>query len=291
MNMKIEYFSRNKRLLADGDGKRELAVSNAVNLNWWHIKYGQNNQNLGDMLSKVVYDYMCGYYNLDTKQKVSKTKHLYAIGSILFFENQDATVWGTGCTYELQKNFNNIIHQKYMRKLDVRAVRGPYTRNALLSLGIKCPSIYGDPAMLMPLIYFAHRENNNKVLVITHLKDNAIVAKEQSSEIIYTDMITDDWKHKVDLIASSKLVISSSLHGIILAESYGVPAILLKPNTENSLFKYEDYYLGTGRELSDIPITDTIEGAFKYDVKNIKMPDIEKIQKNLISTFPRDIFI
>lgn len=70
-----------------------------------------------------------------------------------FFENQDAVVWGTGCTKEPEKNINNIIHQKYMRKLDVRAVRGPKTKGALDKLGIKCPEVYGDPAMLMPLIY------------------------------------------------------------------------------------------------------------------------------------------
>lgn len=178
--MKIEYFTRNKTLLADGEGKRIPADSNKVNLNWWHIKYGENKQNLGDMLSQVVYDYMCQYYNLDSERKIHTTKHLYAVGSILFFENQDATVWGTGCTFELQKNLKNLIHQKYMRKLDVRVVRGPYTRNALLKLGIKCPEIYGDPAMLLPLIYSCYEKNEEQILIITHLKD-----KKQNCDNMY----------------------------------------------------------------------------------------------------------
>lgn len=288
--MNIEYFSRNKRLLADGDGKREFAIDNIVNLNWWHIRYGQDNQNLGDMLSEVVYEYMCKYYGIKPSATVAKTKHLYAIGSILFFENQDAVVWGTGCMHDLKKNLYNVMHQKYMRKLDVRAVRGPYTRKVLMNLGIKCPKIYGDPAMLMPLIYQSHKQIDNKVLVITHLKDKNIEAEKLSSNIVYTDMITNDWKSKVDLIASSKLIISSSLHGIVLAESYGVPAILLKPNMEGDLFKYKDYYLGTGRKQEDIPMADTIQEALEYNVNNIKVPDVAGIQKNLIESFPIDIW-
>lgn len=54
--MNIEYFSRNKRLLADGDGKREFAIDNIVNLNWWHIRYGQDNKNFYDVCSPLYYE-------------------------------------------------------------------------------------------------------------------------------------------------------------------------------------------------------------------------------------------
>ena len=43
-------------------------------------------------------------------------------------------------------------------------------------------------------------------------------------------------------------MVSSSLHGIVIAEAYGVPAVLVASSTE-PVFKYEDYYAGTGREL------------------------------------------
>ena len=49
-------------------------------------------------------------------------------------------------------------------------------------------------------------------------------------------------------IASAGLVVSSSLHGIVVAEAYGVPAVPVASSTE-PVFKYEDYYAGTGREL------------------------------------------
>lgn len=80
--MNIEWFSRNNNLLADGTGKTIPAEEGKINLNWWHTKYGQTRQNLGDMLVAVVYDYMCEYYGLNQTEKIAKTKHLYTIGSI-----------------------------------------------------------------------------------------------------------------------------------------------------------------------------------------------------------------
>lgn len=285
---RIEFFEKNDKLLADGTGYRMPAVKNEVNLNWWHMKYNHTEQNLGDMLSEVIYNFMCNKYGLDVHTKLKKTCHFYAVGSILFFENQDAVVWGTGCTKESEKNINNIIHQKYMRKLDVRAVRGPKTKEALDKLGIKCPEVYGDPAMLMPLIYQPVDKKTDITVVITHLKDEKEMCDRYASDIVITDMVTDDWKKKIDMIVSAKRVISSSLHGLILAESYGVPAVLLRPKTENSLFKYEDYYLGTGR--NNIPIVNSIEEGMQYDMKNYSFPSMETIQNRLIESFPKDIW-
>ena len=174
-----------------------------------------------------------------------------------------------------------------MRKLDVRAVRGPKTKGALDKLGIKCPEVYGDPAMLMPLIYQPINKKTNMTVVITHLKDEKEMCDRYASDIVITDMVTDDWRKKIDLIVSAKRVISSSLHGLILAESYGVPAILLRPKAENSLFKYEDYYLGTGR--NNLPIVNSIEEGMQYDMKNYSFPLIDRIQNRLIESFPIDM--
>lgn len=283
---KIEYFDRNKTLLADGNGERYLAEKNKINLNWWHIKYNQNIQNFGDMLSPVIFDYMCKFYGLDKNAQLSKTKHFYGVGSILFFENQDATVWGTGCAKDLDRNFTNFFHQKCMRKLDVRAVRGPHTRDVLMKFGIRCPEIYGDPAMLMPLIYSPNVIQQKEILVLTNMKDSLRISN--SKDIIVSNVVTYNWKSIIDLIASSRLVISSSLHGIIVSESYGIPAILLRPKTDTNLFKYEDYYLGTSR--NNFIVVDSIEEGMRIDVSKLEMPNVSQIQDRLIQSFPMDLW-
>lgn len=284
--IKIEYFDRNKTLLADKKGYRKPAKENEVNLNWWHIDYGEDIQNLGDMLASTVYDYMCEYYHINNDKRIRHTKHLYAIGSILFYENQDAVVWGTGSTQEMRKSIDNILHQRILRTLDVRCVRGPKTRNNLLRLGIPCPEIYGDPAMLMPLIYQPNISERNKTLIINHFQDD-ITDNSTANNIVSTDMLTSNWKEKIDLIASAKTVISSSLHGVILAESYGVPAIVL--NTDNrDLFKYYDYYEGTGR--NKMPLVHSIDEGLEYNLDHYVFPDITVIQNNLIKTFPKNLW-
>lgn len=51
---------------------------------------------------------------------------------------------------------------------------------------------------------------------------------------------TDNWRIIVQKIVESKFVISSSLHGIIIAEAFNIPARLLKITDNEPLFKYQD---------------------------------------------------
>ena len=48
-------------------------------------------------------------------------------------------------------------------------------------------------------------------------------------------------------ILDSEFVISTSLHGLVLADAYGIPARMLRITENEPLFKYQDYYEGTGR--------------------------------------------
>lgn len=115
---------------------------------------------------------------------------------------------------------------------------------------MKCPKIYGDPAILMPYIY--KPENLSKeyeISLITHFSDDSAYSSYDDYNRI--NMLTTDYQFVIDEIIKSKLVISSSLHGIILAETYGVPAILLN---NGDLFKYMDWYESTGR--NDIKVAD-----------------------------------
>lgn len=204
-------------------------------------------------------------------------KHLYSIGSILGFGCQDATVWGSGLLYP----YEMYLTRMKMAKLDVRSVRGPKTRSELLKMGIQCPEVYGDPAILMPEIY--KPEVNGKEYaysLIKHISEN-----DTLYPIHKIDMHTTNYRYVIDEIMKSEIIISSSLHGIILAEAYGVPAILYKP-IESNLFKFEDYYESTGRQLS--VIARTIEDGKK--LTPMKLPDFSKMKKQIKEVFPYDLW-
>lgn len=284
----IKFTTRNNFLINDKNGFSPSAKKKCVNLNWWHIEYNNNaEQNLGDMLSEVVFDFLCQYYNIDKNKTIKKTKHLFAIGSILYFGLQDSTVWGTGSLFPLKPTISNKIKQRLIRKLDIRAVRGPKTRDSLMELGISCPDVYGDPALLLPLFYTPNLVGTkDKVLVIPHFEDNVDITNFEN--VVTLNMKTKNWKRSIDLIASAKLVISSSLHGIIIAESYGIPALFLCTSGIKSIYKYADYYYSTGRY--ELPIVKTIEDGLMYDITKIEKIDFSQIQKKLIDSFPRDLW-
>ncbi|MFH8252156.1 polysaccharide pyruvyl transferase family protein [Microbacterium sp. B2969] len=157
------------------------------------------------------------------------------MGSILHLARDGDVVWGTGV--------NGKMLQSVYPRLDVRAVRGPRTAERLHRAGVEVPEVYGDPALLLPDLWTdeqlgIERRSGGTVLV-PNLHDRSRFP--QSAINPRGDVLTC-----VREIASARLVIASSLHGVIVADAYGVPAVLVASSTEPS-FKYEDYYLGTGR--------------------------------------------
>ena len=59
----------------------------------------------------------------------------------------------------------------------------------------------------------------------------------------------NNWKDVIDQITACDYIASSSLHGIILADAYGIPNvwIQLSNRIRGNGFKYRDYYEGCGK--------------------------------------------
>ena len=174
----------------------------------------------------------------------------------------------------------NQFWWRKIRKLDIRSVRGPVTRAGLIANGYTCPDIYGDPAILMPLIYSPTDRTKKKEYIVI---PNHAVETGADYEL---SAITSDYKAFINQIVQANLVISSSLHGIILAEAYGVPAILLG-NDSLSLLKYQDWYQSTGRDT--FPIAGSIEEALTLTPPPI--PVLTQMQKNIMDAFPKDLWL
>ena len=116
-----------------------MAIENTVNLNYW-----DESNNLGDTLAPIIVEYMLSLKGLTSDKRIDSKKHLYAVGSVLTAGIQDATVWGSGVLN------SKITYRLNNRKLDIRAVRGPFTKAVLEDYGYDVPEVYGDPAILMP---------------------------------------------------------------------------------------------------------------------------------------------
>lgn len=251
-----------------------------VNLEYW-----QKSTNIGDTLAPVICDWMLAQRGLRPDAKVKKTRHLLTVGSILAERRIpcDAVVWGTGIHYF--SAVSKIAFWRKLRKLDIRAVRGPVTKTILACNGYKCPDIFGDPAILMPRIYVPEgvKKVSGRTTLIRHFLSADLKAP---ADVEPLDTRTDDYRAFIDAICASEKVISSSLHGIILAESYGVPTVFLQENMSEQLIKFYDWYYSTGR--TNIRFAYSVEEAMAMEP--MPLPELERMRDGLMESFPYDLW-
>ena len=114
-------------------------------------------------------------------------------------------------------------------------------------------------------------EKKYKYGIIPHFKDKTSVgiqkiAQLQNPEIKIID-IQSSVEEFVRDVLSCENILSSSLHGLILAETYGIPTcrIVLSNKIEGGDFKFYDYYSGVGiKTMETVILYDDIS-----DLKNI----------------------
>jgi pyruvyltransferase len=130
-------------------------------------------------------------------------------------------------------------------------VRGPRTRERLAKEGIAAPAVYGDPALLLPRFYNPDVTPTEELGIIPHYEDrqdsNVLRFREQGAFVI--DIFGDELQF-VDQVKRCKRVVSSSLHGLIVADAYGIASkwISLSDRVYGGGFKFQDYYLSIGLE-------------------------------------------
>lgn len=247
-------------------------------LYWWQPKNGT--VNVGDHLSKVTVEAMLALRDLDLLQKRDKRRRLFAIGSVLHNARDGETVWGSG--------INGKIPQEQHRfsDLDVRAVRGPLTRKVLMDRGLQVPEVYGDPALLMPLLFreeLIGTARRNSFVVIPHFNEPPEKYAAYRQQLV---LPTAKPLAFVAALLGAEKVVSSSLHGVILAEAYGIPAIYLDSGNGEHRFKYDDYYQGTGREKWHLGRS--VEECL--DLGGNARFDLDSIQTSLMQAFPYDLW-
>ena len=292
----IKYAKRELPLIihANSINARYLdipAKKNRVNIFEYHpdrfydSKLYQNEPyNLGDSLGEVIIRFLLSQRKIALDKPVSKTKHLYCVGTNIHGAYQSATVWGSGI-YPPRNNKEAFFQKHCGRKLDIRAVRGPLTRQVVRQYGHNCPEIYGDPAILLPMIYNPVIPKLHKRLVIPQFIGEVEFRGEHPDEHLIS-MNTNDFKAVVDEILASEIVFTSSLHGIILAEAYGVPAVFFRGLPKYKDFKYLDYYYSTGRY--DVILSDSFEKALT--VSPLPLPNLSNLKADLLNSFPYDLW-
>ncbi len=168
--------------------------------------------------------------------------HYVFSGSVIKHCMARSVVWGAGLS---------SVKRFPSEQPDIRAVRGPITRRLLLENGIECPEIYGDPGLVLPLLYPASRAKAHRVGVVPHFSEYGRVSeacKKKCPGDVVIVSLTSSVEDVAQSIASCELVVSSSLHGVIVAHAYGVPAVWVywDFSARRQDLKFRDYFESVG---------------------------------------------
>lgn len=215
-------------------------------------------------------------------------KNLLGIGSVISWGNKHSIVWGSGF----------LTNDKCFRGGYICAVRGKYTNVRLQELGFKGTSVLGDPALLIPLLVRASSKKTD-IAIIPHWSETEFFLNEYGDRYKIIDLRTRDVEYVISEITSSRYILSTSLHGIIVSHAYGIPALWIKYNAlEKDDIKFYDYFSSVDidiykgfNNLSKIFETEKAwKTLFKENMdKALPKVDISPIQKDLLRVAPFDI--
>lgn len=178
--------------------------------------------NVGDTLSPSILEAF-------TKHKAERagaheSGKLLMCGSIVEFALPGDTIVGSGSYTNEKYDFTGV---------NIISFRGKHTGKAPL---------YGSPALVLPLIYNPKVPKKREVGYIPHLWDGADYPEYISVKL--------DWKRFVWELLSCERIVTTSLHGFILANAYGIPAEWVESKrVPGARIKYEDYLSGIDQTI------------------------------------------
>lgn len=267
--------------------KKIVASKGSIPLSWVNKTPTQNYLNLGDALSPVIVSFLSGLPVRHVASRSSYTR-LAAVGTIgHMFEGGDVSFWGTGTSPYLNPNQSDVARVLYSRPRDTKfvvyATRGPFTRR-ILAPDATGPAVYGDPLWLLPRFHAAPIKKRYELGVILHLSELADrsyaaipkhdyrryeVSQADRGTVKLLNTVTEPTvaalRERLDEILACKRIVSTSLHGMVFAESYGIPCLYFSPRaaeagvgrvdllSERGIdLRFTDLYQGLGFSTLDV---------------------------------------
>jgi pyruvyltransferase len=109
--------------------------------------------------------------------------------------------------------------------------------------------MYGDPALLLPRLYSpANLARRYRIGITPHVVDRddpAVCALGARPDVTIIDLYRPTLEC-VEAIVACDMILSSSLHGLVVADAYGIPSgyVLFSDKVIGGGFKFRDYLKG-----------------------------------------------
>jgi pyruvyltransferase len=256
---------------------------------YWHRGSGRSDpqkRNFGDYLSPLIVEAVSG-------QAVSyaplKSADMMAIGTILANEykakrfglNRRIHIWGSGCGQPDERFSGRHYYHAVRGRETLRRIAGQPDVRAL-----------GDPGLLAEMLVRRPPQKRFKLGFVPHYVDQGCPEALSFAAIdgVHLINVFDDPLSVLAHIAACDYVVSSSLHGLVIADAYGVPNARVR-FSEGLIdeLKFVDYYSAFKIEpppvlcAADLPgiaaDPDSLAAAYARDA-------LPEIQASLIKSFP-----
>lgn len=254
---------------------------------WWDSR-----ANFGDAAGPWLIRAMTGKNVINTRFTQTKGRALGSIGSLFQMLNRGRLdMWGSGILYP--PSDGQIRKLKRLKGISVHAVRGPRTRAILQEqLDWEVPAIYGDPALLFPrYLKPSAPRDHHRIAFVPHKHHRKYFNRGLPSQVAKLS-VADDVETVVTAIATAGVCISTSLHGLIFAQAYGVPWVWLNVQDDElkgGELKFDDFFATLDADAVarfDVPVS----GLKKLDLETVaaeaSLPRLEIDLEALENAFP-----
>jgi pyruvyltransferase len=221
---------------------------------------------------------------------------LMSVGSLWRFVMTGDHLWGTGVAYDgtVQRRCEKQHRgPPQVHNLTIYSSRGPKSTEQISRF---CPwasnqtiASAGDAGVLVPYLfpeYLQSKEPTQEYCIIPHYNERAHQVFRQHRKA--TLSVQQMWENITLAIQDCRKVVSSSLHGIILAEAFNIPNRRLTLSERPGNFKFSDFYQSfRGYEPKH---TNNLTEAVDQPNQPLDAVTREAYAKHVLKTFPMHLF-
>jgi hypothetical protein len=224
---------------------------------------------------------------------------LFSLGSIFHMVRNGDHVWGTG----MNANPKRLQALDKLKNVSFYSVRGPKTEALVQEKTHVNTSIaHGDPGFLVPFLFAQYRNRQEgrrkgdspRFCFVPHFHD-----RDYKDIKIYPDVyvihVKNSWQAVSDQLMGCDYVASTSLHGVIVADSMGIPTCWFQFEDTDTIkteggFKYQDYFEAIDQR-GQVPVQNFHQilnvSIYKSEIELNRRVDIAK---RTIMSFPYHLF-
>lgn len=262
-------------------------IKGKIKLFWSQTNRKQNQINFGDALNPLLIERV---FKRGVIYASLKDCDLIGVGSIL--ERAEAiskeldrsfNVWGSG--------FIQDGETLKSTRLRYHAVRGKLTEKRIPGT-VKA---LGDPGLLSSLLISKRSKKKYKYAIVPHYVDKNSKQVSKLVDTLDSVKVVDVFDNPLEIIREidkAEIVLSSSLHGLIVADSLGIPNIRLVITDKiiGGNYKYDDYY--SIFDMMSHPLIDLRNNTLLNEreivdgINKFSRPNLDDIREQIINSFP-----